>query len=500
MSKGAPKGMPKVDHPYAFSVSTIDTADLCLRKWAFGKIDRLYPPGSDAAQLGDRVHDVLEKYLKKGVPIDTDTLEGQLAMSAVEAKLLPEPKTPHMTVEEWFVYEYGSAVYRGKKDYNIRRPGQLPIIGDHKTTGDFRWLKTRDQLLSHVQSGLYAAQEMKETGAEAVELEWNYMRTKGAKRARGQRVQISYEQAMAIMEKTEQTAQKMIAVIQAKKADPKGFSAMSIPPNPSGCSAFGGCPFRVGSKAPEEFHRCDLTPKEVMRAMMSQAKAGSDWLTKLKDRRKKSGESNQTTEEQKQKDRDLVAKGKSNVNPPEREKVRKPPPPAAKKVGEDYIQAEWDDVKFEWVWPDEVKKAQEKKAAKSKPKEEKEGGEKKMSILERRRRKKELEAAAAAKEAAEEAPADPEEEAEESVPEEAPEAAAEAQEEAAAEAQEEAAAEAQEEAAEAPEEVPAAPAADKKSDISQIILENGGVIAMFLDQAIEFLATKVAEKLEQRKK
>ena len=354
---------PIIDHPYVFSVSQIETFQLCPRKWAFEKLDGLERKSNKFAELGGRVHDVLEDYLKKAKPIDTSTVEGRIAKPGI--KYLPFPKTPGMRVEKWFSIVFGVAAYRGLKDVEIIQDQRArPLVLDHKSTRSWNWKKTREQLLKDTQAGIYAADAMVKTGAQEVDLNWVYYKTEGKPDSDLVDTVINRKQVSEILTRTDQTARRMIKVINSCN------KAMDVTPNFGGCSAFGGCSFR-------ETH-CKPKPVQVLKAIMAQKieesrRAKGDTSAFLKDlenrKKKKAGATNRRDPEPEEIDVDDV----DLINSPDREEFEQPPPPPAKKINGKYVNAEWDDDAAEWKFPEEVEKAEKaeqaaKKAAEKKSK------------------------------------------------------------------------------------------------------------------------------------
>lgn len=287
------KDPPQIDHPYIFSVSQAETFRLCPRKWAYLKIDGLEDPGNEASQLGGEVHDQLEGYLERGAPIRTDRA-GKIAMSGLPH--LPPPKYPGMRVEEWFHVKIGDyqgkrgvgAYYRGLKDVEIRngwRTKGRPFVSDHKTTKNFMWRKTPEDLtggedgVGDIQAGTYAYDSMLDTGAEIVDLQWTYMRTVGAPASEPTITEITREQVDRIIRELEATTALMI---QTHDENP---TALTVVQDPTGCSAFGGCNFK---------DLCKLTPQQKLKAMMTQVKKESGVLGKLAAR--KAAKQGKTTE------------------------------------------------------------------------------------------------------------------------------------------------------------------------------------------------------------
>lgn len=215
------------------SKSQIETFRLCPRKWAYDKIDKNRAPPNASAQLGTDVHDLLEKYLRDGIPLDVTTEPGQIAMSGVQH--LPLPQTPGMTIERGFTFDSGTCKYIGYKDFeNLTL--DVPLVGDHKTTKNFSYALDPDSLAQDVQSAIYAVDAfLQRPDADRCELLWVYYRTTGSRTSRPVSAFITKAQAYSTMEAVEETAKE----IKAVKATCE--RAEEVPFNTSGCQAYGGC-------------------------------------------------------------------------------------------------------------------------------------------------------------------------------------------------------------------------------------------------------------------
>src|SRR5215471_11673083 len=262
---------PPSSHPFKLSVSQIETARTCMRKWAFNKIDGLLDEPKPAAILGQSVHDQLEHYLRDGRPIQAHTNPGRIAV--IGARFLPPPKTPGMEVEKYFRIEIGPALFRGYMDVflapdDIRRR-MLPTVMDHKTTGNFSWAKTQEFLETEdVQAGVYAHWAMTEYGTTACDLQWTYFKTTGAASAFPVNALMTRTQADVILEGVVDTAERMHKVMRTCSR------ALDVTPDPSGCEAYGGCSRKA---------LCQITPKMALKSIMSQGqKANEGVLARLK--------------------------------------------------------------------------------------------------------------------------------------------------------------------------------------------------------------------------
>lgn len=358
MANDAPK-LDKREHPYVFSASQIEQAQLCPRKWAFDKIDRLPKEDTEATKLGTAVHDQLERYLRDATPIDTTCLAGKIAMSGIQH--LPPPRSPGLRVEEWFVRKHGQITFWGKKDYRFMDfSRRIPVVGDHKTCAAFSWAKSEEDLRTTVQSGMYGWDEMEDAGTNIAELRWCYFRTKGGRASMPVYTQISRMEAEDVMASVMDTSLILVEMLQIF---PKG-SAIEAPPNYSACEAFGGCPHK---------DKCKPTAKSALAAIMTQ-KTNETLLADLKNRKmKKAGGAPPPVVEATASSEDSPEDVKDAINPPDRD-APPPPPPSPLQVGGKWYQPSWDEAEYSWKFgedyhaavkaEEEARKAAEK-AAKS---------------------------------------------------------------------------------------------------------------------------------------
>lgn len=342
---------PTIDHPYVFSVSQIENFLLCPRKWAFDKIDGIEEPTSAHQQLGLDVHDILENYLKFGTWIDTDLEAGQIAVPGIVDNHVPLPKTPGMRVEEWFAIQFGSAAYRGLKDVEIIQPTRLPMVLDHKTTKNFKWQKTEEELLTDIQSGIYAADTMYKTGAAEVLLRWVYYKTVGKREARKTEVVIKHWQVDETLHRVEQTAKRMIHTLQTVS------SAIEAEPNFDSCSAYGGCPHKGV--------RCKVSPSGLLNSIVRQKVTEESRSNKtnnfLANLRQKASGSNGASEALK------VSKAPT-INAEEAKQLgaSMPEPPAPKKIGGKWVMPEYNEEANKWEFPIETIGAEQEQIARGK--------------------------------------------------------------------------------------------------------------------------------------
>jgi len=242
------------------SATQIDTFCDCQRKWAWNKIEGLKPPSAMSAQLGSDVHNRLENFLLKGV-LDTTDRVGKIAEAGITH--LPQPGT--CNVEKNFVIESEIARYRGKMDAHWVK-GAVSHVLDHKTTSDFKWMKTPDVLVDDVQANVYATAAMILDGTNTVDQTWVYYLTSNKPRSKVVRLRVRRDDAEPRFEKIEGIVREMRDIVT------QGKRALDLPPSPQTCMKYGGCAF---------VSNCKLTTKELTRSLYMQMSLAEKLKAKL---------------------------------------------------------------------------------------------------------------------------------------------------------------------------------------------------------------------------
>lgn len=274
-------------HPQ--SPSGVDTYRDCQRKWAFRKLDKVQKPPNKYAQRGTDVHDVLERWLRDATP-PPKTDAGKIATAGL--RHLPLPKTGLVEgAGKLFTFEGLRAVYNGKKDWRTDRLMPLAIGGvetglarvfDHKSTTNFKWAKTAEELKKDVQSNLYAVHEIVSypDREPVVEENWVYYRA-NPKKPGSLRVVLNvvpdgvpmvlpvpdgvepgyfgmmrYSELWQRFEEIELDAAAMLEHIRNHR------KAKELPYNIEICNKYGGCPYRGDP--------CKLSMGEIIRGHMAQ--------------------------------------------------------------------------------------------------------------------------------------------------------------------------------------------------------------------------------------
>lgn len=211
------------------SASQIKTFRRCARKWWFEKIQGYVSPPTRATELGRAVHAELEGYLLTGVkPVSAIALAG--------LSYLPSHKE-NLLVEKEFELTTGL----GKKAIgfiDLVEPDHRRVT-DHKTTSDFKWMKSEYELASDPQAILYCtyANDALFEGPGDIEFRHVYYRTRGAPAARSSSVTFSEERLAEGFYGIQLTVESMMSASVAPAPKEVEYNAQA-------CRDYGGCPFR----------------------------------------------------------------------------------------------------------------------------------------------------------------------------------------------------------------------------------------------------------------
>ena len=281
-----------------FSPSAVATFRGCPRKWAWRAVSGIEGVSTAAAELGKKVHDELEKYLNGG-QLDFSTEVGYIAASGIHH--LPRPGTPGLKTEgDFFFQGPWEHQYSGRIDFSVSpvsvpvgsvpvgsvpvgsvpvgsvpavpvgTPVCAPVVGDHKTTRDFRWKKTEQQLLDDEQCIIYATKYFIENPNQTeVELRWVYYSTGSTKKSAVTSIRINHEHTYRGLEKIEATAREMAATYAYLTSEdvaaryPIEQRPLALPLTDqmkSFCGEYGGCQ-----------HRCRCSDIDSFKELLSYA-------------------------------------------------------------------------------------------------------------------------------------------------------------------------------------------------------------------------------------
>jgi hypothetical protein len=246
-----------------FSPSEIDIFDLCKRKWAWRYLAKIYPPPNKSAQLGLDNHDELEDYVKeKKVP------QSDILIPALEHFPLPGDNIiAERMIGVEITIDGETFAFHGKIDVTDQN-FKVPRYYDLKTTGDFKWAKSKEDLEEDSQTTIYGLAILVEADADSVTAKWVYARTNKPYKAHPVELDLTKEQILnTLKEKILPLAREINQLLEEKPL------AKEVTPDFTSCSAFGGCPHQ---------ERCDATAKQKFMAIMKQASVRKNKERKLK--------------------------------------------------------------------------------------------------------------------------------------------------------------------------------------------------------------------------
>lgn len=264
----------RADGGVYLSASQINTYTECPVKWAWDKLDKIPRPESTPAQKkGTKVHSILEEYLRQGTPPDPKTELGRIALAGI--KYLPTPGLAE--IEEEFAIECDVAKYVGFIDFSYMKE-DMPIVGDHKTTGNLAWAKTPMMLRTDTQAILYAVYAIEKHKTDVVGLNWVYYRTK----THPESFLVSLELDREAVEREFLGIQGMAR--QMVQAHENNLQAKDLTPNPQSCNNYGGCEFlkRCIIEHPKwrETEDNSKRAKTAMEKLKSDGKSEDHWRNK----------------------------------------------------------------------------------------------------------------------------------------------------------------------------------------------------------------------------
>lgn len=149
------------------SATSIKLFKSCPRRWFERYVLDKKEPTSKAMLRGNEVHRQLEDYLLNGVMPD-DSTAGLIAQAGLEH--LP-PRSTAYEVElslEHLPIEGTPAPFKGFIDLYIKQA--TPEVLDHKTTSNFKYALTADQLAEDTQLIIYAAHALTHSDADEIRL------------------------------------------------------------------------------------------------------------------------------------------------------------------------------------------------------------------------------------------------------------------------------------------------------------------------------------------
>lgn len=218
-----------------YSASQYDTFTDCQRKWGFRYRDGIKAPAHPSAVKGTKCHDAAEAYLKHGTPYDPDTDEGKIMLPGL--KYLPQPGQASVE-EELLLHLPGVGEVTGFIDALYKEEAQV-VVHDHKTTSNFKWAKTQNDLPENAQAVIYSAYAMEKFEVDEVLCRWVY-HISNPKRPSAMKVETKLH-----VDQIQKPWNRIVDTFkQMREYHDQGAKAHDLPHNVEACERYGGCPYR----------------------------------------------------------------------------------------------------------------------------------------------------------------------------------------------------------------------------------------------------------------
>lgn len=128
-----------------FSPSSFGTFEDCQLKWWLNKVAGFSTPTSSNQQLGTDVHALIENYSRDGIIPDDTTEAGRIASAGMQ--YVPD-QVDNYHVEDELDLLIGPLAFKGFIDAwnHVQTPDYTTHVIDYKTTKDFKWALSSEQL------------------------------------------------------------------------------------------------------------------------------------------------------------------------------------------------------------------------------------------------------------------------------------------------------------------------------------------------------------------
>ncbi len=220
------------------SATQVDAWKRCNRFWYHRYVLKLPEPKTAAQVRGSNTHKVVEHFLLDGV-IEGDYECTQIANAGLGALQRLKVRRPGQ-VEHGFsllTYPYGPK-WVGFVDYHdeLARPF---LVVDHKTTSDFRYCKTPEELRHNTQMVSYARWAIEEYKVNEVEVRHLYLRTKKPYKSHEVPAIVDASHVADLWHGYFDDIRRM-ARWEAERPE----TAEPLEPTTTACSMYGGCAYR----------------------------------------------------------------------------------------------------------------------------------------------------------------------------------------------------------------------------------------------------------------
>jgi hypothetical protein len=202
------------------------------------------------------VHAQLEAWLRDGKAPD-DTPAGEVAKQGIQKDWLPVPGKSLLVEHKMDFYWRDGIQILGFIDC---ADPSTSLVLDHKTTSNLKYAMTPEQLHEDPQALLYASWAAVEWDTPIVTARWVYYSASnpksGPRRPTGCRVvEVPFDFLSDPDIELVDALDRDIKEVYNIKA--KSIPGKELPPTPSSCGSYGGCPHR---------ERCDLSGGDLLKA------------------------------------------------------------------------------------------------------------------------------------------------------------------------------------------------------------------------------------------
>lgn len=235
--------------------SSIETADECLRKWAYTHVFDHLRPESPALLFGSRAHKAVEDYLKHGKPFDD-----RVPPSRVASYVTPYLPPKGWQSEEPVTFDAGDYKITGTIDLRWVKSGVV-TVQDFKFVGKLAYAKGKEKLRFDPQFVVYGLGAMQEAGVNKIRGRWIYASKRAEKDGTHQVKPVVVEARYSDLWSTWIEKIKPVVDKARKLLHSRPEAPWQVPraESDSPCYKYGGCPFRQS---------CDLATAK-REAMMS---------------------------------------------------------------------------------------------------------------------------------------------------------------------------------------------------------------------------------------
>lgn len=211
-----------------FSASQITTYKDCPRKWWWGYVKNIKSPPTRSQELGSKVHKAIEQYIKTGQinKIFEDYIKVVIPYLDLTNKFLSEHR--------FELPLYGS-YWLGFIDFY--KESEIDKIIDFKTTSDFRYAKSSEDLIEDIQLNSYAKWALINKDANYVDVGLLYLLTSKRKsRVKSLYVEkrLEKDHINKIWKQCEDLTREMLLLYKVE--DPKEVDCKH-----TSCGMYGGC-------------------------------------------------------------------------------------------------------------------------------------------------------------------------------------------------------------------------------------------------------------------